>query len=210
MAPLGILTTIVSAIRICRSSSLKAFIGSAQEGPGVAEVEAEVWHSSRFARALGKPKILEVIKVEAKGKDYYRKDEDTALSAGLYLFDDAVKNKVVNGPPNVPPASEEEQGITHNPNLLVNIGIESRNLSSTVTAAFISFALQSGVLIFTGLTKYFLTISHFEKNGKPMSSWAYPYTVSSTCLLYLGMFSYALLIERYTKEYYETKETKIY
>ncbi|EER25928.1 ankyrin repeat containing protein [Coccidioides posadasii C735 delta SOWgp] len=38
-APLGILTAIVSVIRVCGSPSLRAFIGRAQEGRGIAEVE---------------------------------------------------------------------------------------------------------------------------------------------------------------------------
>jgi len=85
-------------------------------------------------------------------------------------------------------------------------------LGYTVAAAFTGFALQSGVLIFAGLAKYYFVISHFEKNGKPISPWAYPCTVSGTCLLCLGMFSCVLLIERYTKEeYYKTKKgTVIY
>ncbi|KAL2783869.1 hypothetical protein BJX66DRAFT_317679 [Aspergillus keveii] len=39
MAPLGILTAVVSAIRVCGSSSLRAFIGRAQEGGGTIEAE---------------------------------------------------------------------------------------------------------------------------------------------------------------------------
>lgn len=39
MAPMGILTAVVSAIRVCGSPSLRAFIGRAQEGGGNAEAE---------------------------------------------------------------------------------------------------------------------------------------------------------------------------
>ncbi|KNG89952.1 hypothetical protein ANOM_001178 [Aspergillus nomiae NRRL 13137] len=39
LAPLGILTATVSAIRVCGNPSLRAFIGRAQEGPGEAEHE---------------------------------------------------------------------------------------------------------------------------------------------------------------------------
>ena len=34
LAPMGVLTAVVSAIRVCGSSSLRAFIGRAQEGQG--------------------------------------------------------------------------------------------------------------------------------------------------------------------------------
>jgi hypothetical protein len=39
MAPIGILTAIVSAIRVCGNPSLRAFIGRSQEGNGVVEAE---------------------------------------------------------------------------------------------------------------------------------------------------------------------------
>src|SRR5438270_13619753 len=59
LLPLGILTAVVSAIRVCGSPSLKAFIGRAQESPGNAEIEllsctsetvGEVWNDGGIAR----------------------------------------------------------------------------------------------------------------------------------------------------------------
>ncbi len=71
MAPLGLLTAVVSAIRVCGNPSLRAFIGRAQEGPGNAEIEllsctsettAELWNEGGIARVFGKPQILEVVR----------------------------------------------------------------------------------------------------------------------------------------------------
>jgi hypothetical protein len=39
MGPIGILTAIISAIRVCGSLSLRTFIGRAQESGGIAEAE---------------------------------------------------------------------------------------------------------------------------------------------------------------------------
>jgi ankyrin repeat protein len=70
MAPLGILTAVVSVIRVLGSASLKAFVGRAQEGRGVAEAElcsstsddvCELWNSGGIARVFGRPKIVEFI-----------------------------------------------------------------------------------------------------------------------------------------------------
>ncbi|KAK7998341.1 hypothetical protein PG989_006381 [Apiospora arundinis] len=70
MAPLGIITALVSAIRICGTPSLRAFIGKAQEGEGVVEVElcsstsrdvGEVYSNGGIARIFGRPKILEIV-----------------------------------------------------------------------------------------------------------------------------------------------------
>ena len=39
MGPIGILTAMVSAIRVCGHSSLRAFVGRGQEGDGIVEAE---------------------------------------------------------------------------------------------------------------------------------------------------------------------------
>ncbi|KAF3281992.1 hypothetical protein TWF970_001939 [Orbilia oligospora] len=97
MAPLGILTAIVSVIRICGNASLRAFIGRAQESPGTAEVEllsctsettSELWHENGIARAFGAPQILQVVKVKSDDSFY----EDSDKTAGIFLFDDACYN----------------------------------------------------------------------------------------------------------------------
>ncbi|KAF3213301.1 hypothetical protein TWF106_009589 [Orbilia oligospora] len=94
MAPLGILTAIVSAIRVCGSASLRAFIGRAQESPGTAEVEllsctsettSELWHEGGIARVFGAPQILQVVKVKSNDRFY----EDSDKTAGIFLFSDA-------------------------------------------------------------------------------------------------------------------------
>lgn len=70
LCPLGVLTAIVSAIRIAGSPALRAFVGRAQEGPGTAELEllsctsettAEMWNDGSISRVFGRPKILEII-----------------------------------------------------------------------------------------------------------------------------------------------------
>lgn len=102
MAPLGILTAVVSAIRVRGSPSLKAFIGRAQEGPGNAEIEllsstsettGEVWNDGGIARVFGIPAILEVVikdndKVEEN--DYYDTHGDEAkVKAGIEWFEES-------------------------------------------------------------------------------------------------------------------------
>jgi hypothetical protein len=71
MAPLGILTAVVSAIRVCGNSSLRAFIGRSQEGMGAIEAElcsstsrdvCELYKSGGgIARVMGQPKILKIV-----------------------------------------------------------------------------------------------------------------------------------------------------
>ncbi|KAK6513482.1 hypothetical protein TWF281_005106 [Arthrobotrys megalospora] len=70
VAPLGILTAVVSVIRVCGSSSLRAFIGRAQEAHGISEAElcsstsrdvCELWSNGGISRIFGRPRILEFI-----------------------------------------------------------------------------------------------------------------------------------------------------
>ena len=52
VCPLGIITAIVSVIRVCGHSSLRAFIGRSQEGNGVVEAELCTSYKSRCVRAI--------------------------------------------------------------------------------------------------------------------------------------------------------------
>lgn len=79
MAPLGILTAVVSAIRVYGWPGLKAFIGRAQEPHGVAEAElcsstsndvCELWSEGGICRVFGRPKILEFFYKPGKD-DFY-------------------------------------------------------------------------------------------------------------------------------------------
>lgn len=90
MAPLGILTAVVSAIRVCGGPSLGAFIGRAQEGRGVAEAElcsstsrdvCELWNNGGIARVFGRPRILELVHYPHVNIDDLGKEP----AAGLYL-----------------------------------------------------------------------------------------------------------------------------
>ncbi|KAJ5455310.1 hypothetical protein N7475_010431 [Penicillium sp. IBT 31633x] len=95
MAPMGILTGVVSAIRVCGTPSLRAFIGRAQEGAGNAEAElctstsrdvCELYNSGGIARVFGRPKILEI--VHDPDHDFSNPQDDTV---GIYTFQQYLK-----------------------------------------------------------------------------------------------------------------------
>jgi hypothetical protein len=78
MAPLGIITAIVGAIRVGGPGWLKAIIGRARENQAAAEVElmsstsqdvCELWNGQAIVRMMGKPPILELIYIHALNKD---------------------------------------------------------------------------------------------------------------------------------------------
>lgn len=117
MEPLGIITTVVSVIRVRGGPSLRAFIGRAQEGAGTIEAElcsstshdvCEVYNNGGIARIFGRPKLLEVIfKKEAPDTEFEDSYEVTPggslevrnAKAGLYTFEQYFKEQnPVSGP----------------------------------------------------------------------------------------------------------------
>lgn len=102
IAPIGVITAVVSAIRLYGSSSLKAFIGRAQEAHGVAEAElcsstsddvCELWSNGGICRVFGRPFILEFFHIAPEPDDFYPRFKDprfevpdltTPPSCGLY------------------------------------------------------------------------------------------------------------------------------
>jgi hypothetical protein len=96
MAPLGIITAIVAAIRIGGPSWMRAIIGRARESRSSAEVElmsstshevCELWNGESVVRMLGRPKVkqLAVLRREMH-------DEETF---GLYTLEAAQRAQVM-------------------------------------------------------------------------------------------------------------------
>ncbi|KAH6714364.1 hypothetical protein BKA61DRAFT_673660 [Leptodontidium sp. MPI-SDFR-AT-0119] len=93
MAPIGIITAVVSMIRVCGHSSLRAFIGRSQEGDGVVEAElctstsrdvCELFNRGGITRVLGRPNILELVYFPRCGD--LDPSHPGADKAGLSLF----------------------------------------------------------------------------------------------------------------------------
>jgi len=95
LAPLGILTAVVSAIRLYGHASLKSFIGRAQEAHGVAEAEmcsstsedvCELWSNGGICRVFGRPKMLEFMYTKARGcyQDGFDPQDGEPPHCGIY------------------------------------------------------------------------------------------------------------------------------
>ncbi|CAI7636328.1 unnamed protein product [Penicillium bialowiezense] len=211
MAPMGILTGIVSAIRVCGTPSLRAFIGRAQEGAGNAEAElctstsrdvCELYNSGGIARVFGRPKILEV--VHDPDHDFSTPDD----TAGIYTFQEYVslqrdivwekksKSKEKNDAESKPAVTTPPPA-TFAPNLSLNIGIKKPYKGWFFLIAAIGLILQIGVLVFAGVTTYLL---QWGNGDSPPETYACPLVISGTVLVCGGMFHCAFLIGQSTKE----------
>ncbi|OTA03044.1 hypothetical protein A9Z42_0034680 [Trichoderma parareesei] len=217
MAPLGILTGVVSAIRVCGGPSLRAFIGRAQEGGGIAEAElcsstsrdvCELYHNGAIVRVFGRPKILEIVYdpvLEANesgdkrefginiSRDYYQKSirNDTRWQEkGQSHFDNEAKSTssfTIDAFDNFAP----------NPNLSLNIGIVKRSSFVYAMAALFGFLAQSSVIVLAGIVQYKLK---WQKNESTIDPWAFPFILAGTICVCYGMYLCAALVNDSTKE----------
>ena len=95
LAPLGILTAMVGAIRVGGPSWLKAVIGRARENQATVELElmtstshevCELWNGHGVVRTMGKPQVQQIIYIERL------KNTDTF---GLYTAETAMKADLI-------------------------------------------------------------------------------------------------------------------
>ncbi|KAI8624863.1 hypothetical protein F5Y19DRAFT_467519 [Xylariaceae sp. FL1651] len=142
MAPIGIVTALSSAIRVCGDSTLRAFIGRAQEGDGAIEAElctstsrdvCELFHKGGITRVFGKPKILELILI----RDAL--DENDGEHMNVYLFREHLRSPPKNG--------EWVEPMFQNPNLSINIGIKKLPQWMFYAVAILGFVLQTGTMV---------------------------------------------------------------
>lgn len=225
MVPLGILTAVVSAIRVCGGPSLRAFIGRAQEGGGVAEAElcsstsrdvCELYHNGAVVRVFGRPKILEVVHDPTDATFYSTRSGKRVdrPKCGVYSFQEYMETPVARKAGwmeegrAVGKDEEEDRNIevvrevlgpnkfAPNPNLSLNVGIK-KHPRGMWAVAMVGVILQGVVLMFGALATYRW---RWKKNDALAPGWAFPLMLAGTLLQCAGMFHCAFLVERSTKE----------
>ncbi|KAK6348811.1 hypothetical protein TWF730_009581 [Orbilia blumenaviensis] len=124
MAPLGIITAIVSAIRVSGPRWLKAAVGRAREGKGEVEMElmsstsdnvCELWNGEAIVRAIGSADITEVLWLEKVKKPekrdhillrllkpFRQRNEMKGEYVRIISFDEACKQKYLQEPRALP------------------------------------------------------------------------------------------------------------
>lgn len=144
LSPLGVLTAVVSVIRICGSSSLRAFVGRAQEGPAEAESEllpcvsestAELFNDGGITRVFGRPQIVEIVAWEHEDSRTGEK------SRKIGTLKDALDEKAWACKGKTPSSELPEMDI---PNLSLNKGIKRRDPIWFHCAAVLGAILQTG------------------------------------------------------------------
>ncbi|KAL3479172.1 hypothetical protein BJX99DRAFT_255703 [Aspergillus californicus] len=150
MAPLGILTAVVSAIRVCGSPSLRAFIGRAQEGAGQAEAELYSSTSRDVGEIYNKGGIARSRANIFTFQKYMEADTQSCWNRRWRYLWTGKRNKA-----EVELASLYERAKTPlSPNLSLNIGIKKRLVWVYWAAALGGFFLQAGVVAFAIVATY--------------------------------------------------------
>ncbi|KAF4461014.1 ankyrin repeat domain-containing 28 [Fusarium albosuccineum] len=185
MAPIGVLTALVSAIRVCGSSSLRAFIGRAKEGEGYVEAEllsptshdvCELYNNGGIARIFGRPRILEIVYDPNAPDSEFTSPSGTA---GISTFEQYCCTK--NGRKEWRNQSRSiRDADTLPPNLSHNVGIIRPDDWWFVLVAILGFILQGGVLAFATCATYYF---RWEKNEKQPEAYACPMAITGTVLV---------------------------
>lgn len=147
------MTAVVSVIRVCGSSSLRAFIGRAQEGPAEAESEllpcvsestAELFNDGGISRVFGRPKIVEIVAWE-------KIDPTTGeLSVEIGTLRQALQSKAWSATRKGSALTDEDLWdltrlpALEIPNLSLNKGIKRREQYWFYCAAILGAMLQVG------------------------------------------------------------------
>ncbi|KAK3387811.1 hypothetical protein B0H63DRAFT_559261 [Podospora didyma] len=180
MAPIGILTAIVSAIRVCGTSSLRAFIGRSQEGDGVVEAElctstsrdvCELFNKGGITRVLGRPNVIELVHIPQHTQTRTSASSPTSkdTTAGLFIFQNYLEKHT----------DPDNSGWTKNRGSLLFRGSSSSRNSSRSAGTSSSFApkpnlsLNAGVLLFAGISVWLLGWSTSDEGPQSASTQDY-------------------------------------
>lgn len=212
IAPLGIITTMVAAIRTNGSPLLRSLVGRAKESRGTVEADlmsstsadvCELWSGGSVVRVLGEPKLLHLVYVnDPSGANKLSSFRDS-IKNRLYkteVVHDLEENKEASSSDNVDPEGHnlDPEGSRENPpNLLFNITFQPRPPHTMIALILLGIVLQGGVLAFSAVTQYELRLS---KNDGSIPGYAFPVFLIGTLGLGFGVFLCAQLIETSTIE----------
>lgn len=212
MAPIGLLTAIVSTIRLCGHSSFRAFIGRSQEGRGTVEAElctstsrdvCELFNNGGITRVLGRPSILELIYIPPRSSE--GDENPNAEDAGLYLFYDHLSQKQDSSDwreENKAAKSTDLQSLlAPYPNLSLNVGIIQLGKKEVSIIALTGLVLQVGILALAGVGVWHLGWNLSNGENSSSRDYAPVMYIIGTVLMCIGMGSCAALIGQTTREH---------
>ncbi len=209
MAPLGIITAIVSAIRVSgRPKWLKSVIGRAREGRGNVEIElmsstsadvCELWDGQSIVRVLGSSSVIELILGDPNSAPFGAPDPPRECY-GIFSLVEAERSHIIEGTENSWRVAFSELEKSP-PNMALNIFSKRRHRRELYAVAVLGTGVQVIVVALAGLETYIYPWNlSFTKDGQPVDSYAFPLMVIGTSLLVSGMIMCSHIIEASSTE----------
>lgn len=210
LAPIGIITTLISVIRLYGSARMRSIVGRSAEPRGVAETElcsstsndvCELWSNGGICRVFGRPKVLAFIFTKDKAKFYSQSPTDTP-TCGMQTPDEALSGRMHMRDPQweeVKPSQNSNHQFAPNPNISLNIGVKQ---NPVLRAFFVIVGLvsQGGFIAFMWWTTYRVPKLYDPSKGQSPTPWAFGLSVAGTALLNLGMMLCAWLVDEKSRE----------
>jgi ankyrin repeat protein len=212
VAPIGIITALVSTVRLCGSTAFRAFIGRSQEGQGAVEAElctstsrdvCELFTRGGIQRVLGRPSILELVYlpgpgVSEKSSEILSRDRPKLLLSRDYFMNHA---RTANSSwKELKSVANRSPILAPNPNLSLNIGIRRPSNWILWVIAIVGTMLQVGVLALAGVGVWILGWDLSKGGGPAARDYAPIMFIVGTSLMCIGMWGCAYLIGQTTQE----------
>ncbi|KAF3798727.1 hypothetical protein GCG54_00008181 [Colletotrichum gloeosporioides] len=237
MGPLGIITTVISAIRIGGGRTLKTLIGRARETQAVSEQEllsstssnvCELWNGQQVTRIIGEPKETSTVVISRDGTIYtlrraYRNglitikntDSNASSSSHRDVHNNYNSKRSTGNVSNNSQSDQNEEYIddanSASLDLPTNLTLNTRSAPASKLElwswAALGIALQTIALVFPGITTHYWK---WNKGDSPVAAYGYPCFVVGTVSLTIGLILCGHIIEGATIEtdFALTKESK--
>ncbi|KAK1248194.1 hypothetical protein MKX08_006414 [Trichoderma sp. CBMAI-0020] len=213
MAPIGIISTVTAVIRLCGNSTLRAFIGKAQEGESRVEAElctstsadvCELFDKGGITRVFGRPDIMEIIYIPAKHNaepKFHLFTQHLQNNEGNIHWSEIPKNVEKGDAGSQSANSDSKRGeFAPKPNISLNVGIKRPSTVVLYIVAAIGFILQSGVIIFAGIGPWLLDWNAQKLSSEASQDYAPGIFIAGTVALCLGIWGCAVLVGQTTHE----------
>ncbi|KAK2777228.1 ankyrin repeat protein [Colletotrichum kahawae] len=193
MGPLGIITTVVSAIRVGGGRTMKAVVGRARENQSTAEQEllsstssnvCELWSGQQVIRLIGETEGAKTLLVAGDGEvfDLESAEDQDLIKLSPHHHTIQISTESLHNP---------------TPNLALNAGKAIASPTELWFWAVIGVLLQLFATAFPGIVTYSW---RWSKVGSPVAQYGYPCFLIGTILLTLGMTLCGHIIEGVTTE----------
>lgn len=226
VAPLGVITGIISAIRVGGPPWLKAIVGRAREGRADVELElmssnsldvGEMWNGQTIVRVLGTPSIFqliysagettgepaEYIKTLRQEDGFFKRVESQSNSEGHDNYEDDYNRpielrRLLPGPSD--DFHQDSSGI-YPPNISLNARGEPVSEREKWAWALLAVSTQITVLAYECLISYSASWKYLGlKRGKEPPISALPLTATGTVALTFGMLICSFVVESASTE----------